>query len=330
MNQEYHTTIYGEHVQISAAPCQKDGISEKLHVVTCINNYVRFKRRYELFWKFKQEIEADPNIILYIVEISFGKRPFMVTECGNPRHLQLNTDDELWHKENSINLMVQRLPKNWKYVAWLDADIKFLNPNWATETIHQLQHYKIVQMFQNAVNMGPNEEIVSTYKGFMYQYMQGKSYTTSKYEFWHPGFAWAATREAWNEMGGLLDFAILGAGDHHMALAWVGMAEKSMPGNISEAYRREVMDYQNRCEKHIKRDVGYVSGIILHSWHGKFKDRKYIERWDVIIRNDYNPDIDIKRDWQGLYILNSTHKIGLRDGIRAYIRQRNEDSVDNE
>ncbi len=327
MDHTHHTIVNGEQVQLTAAPCQKNSEDEKLHVVACINNYVRFKRRYELFWKFKHEIEKNPDVVLYIVEIAFGKRPYMVTQKGNPRHLQLRTNDELWHKENSINLMVQRFPTNWKYVAWIDADIKFVNPNWAAETIHQLQHYHIVQLFQNMANLGPNEEILSTFKGFMYQYLQGKQYTTAKYEFWHPGFAWAATKDAWNRMGGLIDFAILGAGDHHMALAWVGMAEKSLPHGISDGYRKAIMQYQVRCENNIKRDVGYVSGCVLHYFHGSFKNRKYVERWKVLTDNGYNPDTDIKRDWQGLITFDGD-KIGLRDGIRQYFRLRHEDSID--
>ena len=30
-----------------------------------------------------------------------------------------------------------------------------------------------------------------------------------RYDVWHSGFAWACTREAWDALGGLIDFAIL-------------------------------------------------------------------------------------------------------------------------
>lgn len=331
MDQQFHISFNNSLRQLTSLPCQDPcGGDAPLHVIVCINNYVRFKRRYELFWKFQADIEKLSNVILYVVEVAFGHRPFMVTQGDNPRHLQLRTNNELWHKENSINLMVQRLPADWKYMAWIDADVQFINTNFATETIHQLQHYKIVQLFQNVINLGPQGEVLSVYKGFVYQYLQGKPYTTSKYTFWHPGFAWACTREGWNDAGGLIDFAILGAADHHMALAWVGMAEKSLPQNISSAYRKLVMSYQERCEKHIRRNVGFVPGTIVHSWHGAFKNRKYIERWDVLTKNNFDPECDIKRDWQGLFILNSDEKINLRDGIRAYFRSRCEDSIDTE
>jgi hypothetical protein len=311
--------------------CIGDGSGDKLHVIVAINNYVRFKRRYELFWKFKADIEKIPHVVLHVVEIAFGDRAFMVTDKSNPNHVQLRTKSELWHKENSINLAVQRLPSDWKYVAWIDGDIQFMNLNFAAETIHQLQHYKIVQLFQSVCNLGAKGEVISMYKGFCWQYVQGKQYNrNSGYEFWHPGFAWAATREAWNEMGGLIDFAILGAGDHHMALSLIGKGADSMPENISTSYRDQIMEFQDRCETDIKRNIGYVDGTIIHNWHGKFKNRKYIERWAVITNNKFDPNKDIHRDWQGLFTIDSITKINLRDGIRSYFRQRNEDSVDNE
>jgi hypothetical protein len=304
-------------------------IDDDLHIVVPINNYIRYKRRYELFQKFKETLLQTPKIKLYIVEIAFGDRPFAVTETGNPAHLQLRTDNELWHKENSINLMVQRFPPGWKYMAWVDGDIEFHNKNFAVETIHQLQHYPIVQMFQSVVNLGPTDEVVNTFKSFAYQYHSGKKYQGDGYEVWHPGFAYACTRKAFNDIGGLLDFAILGAGDHHMALALIGQADKSLPGNVHGAYTRKVLEFQTRCERYIHRNIGYVNGTIIHHWHGPFKSRKYKERWSIITSNNFDPDNDIKRDCQGLYIFNTTN-YKLRDDIRAYFRQRNEDSIDPE
>jgi hypothetical protein len=36
---------------------------------------------------------------------------------------------------------VARLPNDWKYVAWVDADVNFTNPHWVRVTVQQLQHY---------------------------------------------------------------------------------------------------------------------------------------------------------------------------------------------
>lgn len=316
---------------LSRSLCPADDGAEKLHVIVPINNYVMFCRRYELFWRFKELIEEIPLVELYVVEVAFGDRAFMCTEPNNPKHLQIRTADELWHKENSINLMVQRLPSNWKYVAWVDGDIEFVNKKVAEEAIHKLQHYKVIQLFQTVCNLGPTNEVISSYNSFCSQYVNGKEWTKQQhYEFWHPGFAWACTRQAWNEMGGLIDYAILGAGDHHMALCLIMKGKESLPGGVHPNYVSKVLQFEKRCTRHIKLNIGFVTGTIIHYWHGKFKDRKYIERWSILTSDDhkFDPEVDIKRDWQGLYILEPDSYI-LRDGIRRYFRQRNEDSIDN-
>lgn len=318
-------------IHLSTPPCESTVQSDMLHVVACINNYARWYRRYELFHLFKERMDKEPNIILYVVEVALGDRPFMVTDRCNPRHLQLRTNFELWHKENSINLMVQRFPPGWKYMAWIDADVTFDNKDFVNETIHCLQQFEIVQMFQSVVNRGPDGEVLNTQKGFMFQYLSGAKFPYecgNKYENWHPGFAWACTRRAFDVMGGLIDFAILGAGDHHMALAFIGRSKHSVNGKMHKNYKKLVKAFEKRCERHIKRDVGYVKGIILHDWHGTFEKRRYAGRWVILVDNKFDPVVDIHYDSQGLLYLTADDKLDLRDQIRKYFRDRNEDGID--
>jgi len=318
---DHHTNLNHHH---------QSSRHDVLHVVVPINNYVRYNRRYELFEEFCEHMNSLEGVVLYVVEVAFGERPFEATQASNPRHLQLRTNTIMWHKENMINQMVQRLPRDWKYLAWIDGDVHFHNKHVAFETIHQLQHHEVVQMFQSVSNLGPDGSIISSHEGFCYQYVQNGfvvPQNLTRYKVWHPGFAWACTRKAWNDMGGLIDFAILGAADHHMALALVGAVEQSRPGNISDSYKRKLVQWQDRVEHTIQRNVGYVKGTIIHGWHGSFKDRKYRERWDILTSCNFDPDIDIKRDWQGLFTFDKV-KFRLRDLLRQYFLQRNEDSTD--
>lgn len=328
--------------------------SPVLHVVAVVSNPARFHSRYRLFREFEKRMLATPGVHLVTVELAYGDRSFEVTSNLNPDHVQLRANDELWAKENLINIGVSRLPSNWEYVAWVDADVEFMNPNWVQETLHQLQTHSIVQMFHTAADLGPRGEIVQLHLGFAYQYVLGsprtwrfqpnrallpREFAEQPYmaaagqqarmqgAYWHPGFAWACDRETFNALGGLIDWAILGAGDHHMALSLIGEAEFSIPGGVSEPYRRGILAFQDRATSHVRGDVGYVDGTILHHWHGKKGDRKYLERWTVLIDNDFDPSKDIKKDWQGIYQL-EPGKPRLRDQIRQYFRQRNEDSVD--
>jgi len=240
---------------------------------------------------------------------------------------------ELWHKENLINMMVERFPQNWEYVAMIDADVDFTRPNtgpdsWVMETLHQLQHYMVVQMWTDAVDLGPGYQIVQRYQSLMYRYVNGLPLGHG-YNLGHPGYAWAWRREAFDHVGCLLDTAILGAADRHMGYALIGRAAESVPANINVGYLNEVLRWQARAEKYITRDVGFVTQGLTHNWHGKKRDRQYADRWKILVNNDYTPHLDLKKDWQGLWQL-TDRNYRLRDQIRAYFSARHEDSIDLE
>jgi hypothetical protein len=95
-------------------------LPDRLYVVTMLENPLRWRARYWNYWMFERECAAA-GAILYTAEVAFGERHFEVTQAGNPRHLQLRTDSEIWHKENALNLLIQRLPPEAKYVAWIDS-----------------------------------------------------------------------------------------------------------------------------------------------------------------------------------------------------------------
>src|SRR6185295_44923 len=144
-------------------------LAKPLHVIAVISNPARFASRYKLYRDFKKHI-TDAGAVLHTVEMAFGDREFEITEADTPRHHQVRSWTELWYKEALINLAVSRLPVDWEYVAWIDADIAFARPDWVQETLHQLQHHHVVQMFSHAVDLGPKFEPLNTHVGFCYGY----------------------------------------------------------------------------------------------------------------------------------------------------------------
>jgi len=333
---------------------------ENFWVVTVISNPVRYSSRYRLFQEFKARVlRAGANLMT--VELALGDRPHEVSEPHRsalpppselifpetpslaeiretrpgPKeiHIQLRGWDELWHKENLINLGVARLPENWEYVAWIDGDIEFVRPDWPEETVHELQVYKVVQMFQSAMNLGPDGEMIGQSESFAESWLQGRplqrTAVAKKYyaHLWHSGYAWAARREAWEGLGGLMDFAILGAADHHMAWALFDDVLNNIPKAMPEPYKKHALEWQLRAAHHVRKDVGVVKGTILHHWHGKIRDRRYNSRWKILVEHAYDPDRDIKRNAQGVLVFTRAGE-RMRNDIRAYFRARNEDSID--
>lgn len=317
----------------------------KLYVVTMLSNPLRWRSRYRNYWSFQRQV-ADAGAELLTVEVAYGDRPFEITSPDNPMDLQLRTGDELWHKENAINLGIQRLTTGANYIAWIDADVTFQRPDWAQETMQLLQHYDFIQMFSHAHDINQNHVVVTTHTGFMFQYLDGlvtpgiggpahpmpDQYGSGGYSgiakgfgYWHPGFAWAARRAALDKVGMLIDFAILGSADWHMARALIGTAAGTLPHGLHQNYKDAVMEWQARAELHIRRNVGYMDGSIYHAYHGKKENRHYNTRWKFLTHSKFNPSSDIKKDWQGLWQLREDNPM-LRDGLRVYNRLRHEDS----
>ena len=152
-------------------------------------------------------------------------------------------------------------------------------------------------------------------------------YSVQSGKFWHPGFAWAAKRSALESVGMLMDHAILGSGDWHMASALVGQVHRSLSSGYSPAYIQLCRDWEERAEKHIRRNVGYLAGLVSHLFHGAKRNRSYDQRWKFLAQSVDDPNLDLKRDWQGLYQL-TDRSMTLRDGIRQYARMRSEDSTE--
>jgi hypothetical protein len=315
-----------------------DFLKDILHVITPIFNSARYRSRWKLYEDFKMMVEAS-GAILYTVEIAFGDREFSITKPDNPRHIQLRTTSELWLKERAINLAIQRLPHNWKKVAWVDADISFVRSDWADETLHQLEHYDVVQMWSEAEDLSPEYESVRKHHSFVYSWLNNEPESPQGYYYlhkkknivtWHPGWAWAARRSAINNLGGLIDWGILGANDNHQAYALIGKAKNSIHPDIKGSYVDDIITWENRALRYIKKNVGYVPGKILHFHHGPKVSRKYWDRWKILVHNNFDPKIDLKNDWQGLFqlVTEDSRQQALRDQLRAYFKQRNEDSLE--
>ena len=298
--------------------------ADLLHVVAVIANPMRWRSRLALYRQFEQHM-LDSGVHLTTVECAYGDRPF---ELGNPavNHVKVHSKSRVWNKESLINAGLARLPADWKYAAWIDADIAFRKSGWAAETVHALQQYDIVQPWSDCYDLGPNDDHLQAHKSFTGLWQAGKPIMAGAgYTFAHPGYAWAATREVLERLGGLLDVAALGAGDHHMALALIGRAEESLPGGIHANYRRAVLRWQGRAQQHVN-GLGCVPGTIEHRWHGSKDLRAYVSRWDILLRNNFDPLEDLKRNTSGVVELAGNKPAFQRD-IDAYMTRRNEDAT---
>ncbi len=319
-------------------PFISEGWAEKLHVVTVISNPLMYNTRYELYVEFAKRVK-DAGAILWTVELAFGERSFAVTQKDNPFHIQLRTGGTdakgqiLWHKENLISIGIARLPKDAKYIAWIDADVVFQRPDWPEATIQQLQSYDFVQMFSHAQDLCPvAQPIKLPEKSFCYMWVNEPdkmSWTDQDYASGltgHPGYAWACRRDAYENMGGLIDWAILGSADRHMAYGLVDKIDSSYHPNVHPKYKKACKIWQVRARHYIHRNVGYLPGLITHHWHGAKVNRGYQNRWRILVDEQFDPELDLKRDACGVLML-TERNWRLRDKVRRYFSSRSEDCI---
>lgn len=382
----------------------RDIVREPLYAIVPYFNPWRWKSRVKHTERAIKHF-TESGAVVYLVEIAFNRREFVfensgldnspASNCGvlgsdhdfRHRWIGLRTPEELWLKENGINLGVQRLPPNWQQVCWLDSDVHFVRPNWVGECIHKLQHYSFLQMFSHARDLSPDYEVLpedyphANGLGFVQAWQDGiiqssvnpiieadvrdirKNVNKFERDFHRdrkdkakldieriqkaskkleddfvyadkrvfPGLAWACTRKAWDDVGGLVDFAVWGGGDWHMSHALIEQTEKMMRNDLHRNYQKKVNQWYQRCRTQIRQNVGVMAGSIFHMWHGRKSARGYNAKHSLLAKFGFDPERHLKRDSQGLYQLHddrSTAFVQIRDMMRRIANDRSEDSID--
>lgn len=326
-----HTTVHNDVYE----PWRRWSEDATLHVACAYSNPLRWRTRRVLMNDFRQHMQASPNVVLHAGELAYGDRPFEVIGDGAPPNMhdvQLRTSHELWHKENILNLVIQHFPADWQYGAVIDADFHMTRRDWALEAIHQLQHFDFVQLFSSYSDLSAKHIPYRIMPSFAWTYLNrgpgifapASGYGSGTVGPGATGGAWAFRRTAFDAVGGLLDVCILGSADWHMAFGLAGRANPAPEATRCKAgYMDAIWRWQNRAAV-LKQNIGCVENHAIHHFHGSKVFRAYGDRWKILRDQDFNPQLDLVRDWQGVWQL-AGNKPKLRDEIRAYFRARNED-----
>lgn len=351
--------MQANHVNVHTE-AQKWSNEQTLHVVSPYSNPFRWNTRRNLYNDFRQQMAVTPNVEFHAAELAYGDRPFEVTGT-HPNDIQFRANAELFHKENIINEAFKKF--DWEYGAYSDGDFTFTRNDWALEAIHMLQHYDFVQLFStytelsaktyggsqpykpvsssfaaayiaNGYKLPPNNSTHADERGFFlangtggYSVPQPKTEGGAAWtSIGAMGGAWAFRRSAFEQVGGLLDQAILGHGDWFMAFGLVGSHTQ---GRIASSafhphYTAMIEEWQNRAFE-LKKNIGCVDQFAVHHFHGAMANRKYGSRDQILVKHKFDPVADIKRNAQGIYELTG-NKPALRDAIRQYFIERDEDN----
>jgi hypothetical protein len=251
-------------------------------VIAAIENPEMFATRYQHYNAFAKHVQ-NSGAILYTVEVAMGDRNFEVTQAGNPRHIQLRAQTELWRKENLQNIGVAHLPHDWKYVALCDADFLNTRPDWVQATIQALQRYDAVQMFTTYSCLKSDQTVESTNDAFVYARSKGQLAPDGYTIRGAPGGAWAYRRQAWDKLEGMLQTPILGSADWYMAYGLAGLRDRIKDEELERCAPRYIASINEWCvrAKALAGNLWYVQNHAIHYWHGPLVNRGYGWRWKI-------------------------------------------------
>jgi hypothetical protein len=316
-------------IETRNAILNNDPIADTLHVIAVVSNPCQYKRRYFLAREFTKRMELEKNVTLYIVELAYGDQSFHVTEETNPRHLQLRATVPLWHKENMINVGVAKLlPADWKAFAWIDADIEFESTTWALDTLKVLNGTRdIVQLFSYSVDMDNKNNSMLLQEGIGFKYSNNNTKIhwdtlNTTIQKGHPGYAWAISRSAYECIGGLYEDHIIGGGDVIMAFASLFKCSFPYTKVASADHKQSVLDFETKAKK---LHLGYIPGVIYHYFHGSRVNRRYDQRHEILLNNNYSPSLHLTKNADGILIPTDKCPKSLLDAIMTHFGERNED-----
>lgn len=281
-----------------------------LAAVTCFYNpcnYHNIRRNYTLFREY-----LPPDLPLFTAELSFTGE-FTIPAA---LHLQGSEQNLMWQKERLLNILIERLPPEYDMVAWLDADLIFLNDDWVSETIQKLQRYPVVQLFERVTDLDAEFHELRTKIGNPYGRAMGIN------DWKRPGGAWAARRDILQH--GLADEHILGGSDAMMLAAWQGKWEHPLMKRLTPSWKEYHLRYAARVYPLVRDNIGWVSGDCLHLYHGSTVHRNYVGRWKYLSEYDFDPSEDITLDDNGLWKW-SSDKPEMHEKVAGYFAERRED-----
>lgn len=249
----------------------------------------------------------------------------------SPQIIQIRGKDIMWQKERMLNLALNKIPPFCKKIAWLDCDILFQNLDWTIEASNLLEKYPVIQLFEEVIRL-PNDLpinslMIESWKSFARVYVEHPNlFLFSNFtQHGHTGFAWAMRKNILLKHR-LYDACIAGSGDHIMAHGFCGDWDSPHVLNLirSKSHLIHFQKWSKKIYQDIKAKMYYVSGTILHLWHGDMENRNYFTRNKELSYFEFDPKIDIKVGANGLWEW-SSNKIKFHNWAKNYFKSRKED-----
>ena len=300
----------------------------KLWAVTSFFNPAGYRRRLLNYRRFRAALQVP----LAAVELSFDGR-WELEEHDADMLVRVTDGDVMWQKERLLNVLVTQLPPACEYVAWIDADVLFHEPDWPRRAIDTLASVPLAQLFSAVRLLDHNATVAPVgFPSAAAIAQGGRTPFRTKIRYgrtpFRPkiktGLAWAARRELL-ECHGYYDGCVIGGGDVALLGGAYGVPEVvDQWWRMSPAQRDHYSRWAARFHEDVRGRVGVVPGEIHHLWHGDLKDRRYHLRQFDLGPHQFDPERDIRPGADGAWRWDSD-KPALHTLLRDYFQNRRED-----
>jgi hypothetical protein len=108
-----------------------------------------------------------------------------------------------------------------------------------------------------------------------------------------------------------------------MAMSFINNCEKLLNMNYSKDYKNSIINYQQKSKQ---LRLGYTPGVIRHYYHGTKENRRYTERWKILIKYNFSPTKHITYDSQGIIIPTKECPENFLKDVLKYFQERKEDN----
>lgn len=275
----------------------KYAVASSLWVITVYYNPCGYQSRRSTYDTFIHTMRSS-GINVLTVECAFGDDPFELP----PSHdvLTIRSNSLLWQKERLLNIGTAYLPDSCKYIAWIDCDVVFENPEWARQTCELLAGpCTVVQPWETCLRLARGNSIpVAPDRSESFAAITTKDPSTlncGRYDkHGHTGYAWAMRREIFDAVG-LYEHAVSGSADHFMAHAVYGEYGFCIENALKNDKRQieHLKQWGGKFFDFAQGRLGVVPGEIRHLWHGSLDRRDYFRRIWKITEYGFNPDTDL-------------------------------------
>ncbi len=300
--------------------------------------------------------------------------PLLTVEWHPEGKFQLGPDDAdlsiricggdlMWQKERLLNLALARLPAEVEFVAWIDCDVIFCDPDWGARALEALETHRAIQLFSEVRYLGPRStralqdggaNAVGARLGrppdaaaaasagrvlralgpdrFVEAHILGSTGGCMPPSLrGNPGMAWAARRSTLGDVP-FFDRAIVGSGDWFWILAALGRSTRWLASakavGCSYLARSSYVRWAESAHAAIGGRVGFLDQRLLHLYHGAMGDRRHEQRHRAFDRLAIDIDRDVAPVSPGGPWAFVRPVPEWREFMEAYFRGRNEDSAE--